>query len=115
MSAGADSARRYGGGCLVVAAGDQVASALLTICLVAPPAAHRGRRLRLGRQFVDAENGPGIAAPFQRVEAAVVLRDGVWVMAPGAEGRQDLAVHGVVVDHDHAGAKAAPGDIGQPV
>ena len=72
-------------------------------------------RLRVARQFVDAENSPSAALPLQRVEAPIILRDLVRVAEPSVEGHQDLAVHRVMADHDHDAAKAAPGNVSQPL
>src|SRR5690348_15062443 len=74
----------------------------------------REQRLRAFRQFVNAENSPSAACPQQRVEAAVVLRNRVRVAQPCVEGLEYLAVYGVVANHCHGAAKAAPGDIRQP-
>jgi hypothetical protein len=71
-------------------------------------------RLSLG-WFVDAQDSPAAAAPFQRVVAPVVLRDRVRITQPGIERSQHLAVHSVVADRDDGTAKVAPGDAGQPL
>ena len=50
---------------------------------------------------------------LQRVEAAILLRDGVGITQAGIEGHQHLAVHGVVADDHHRAASVVPGDVGQ--
>src|SRR5436190_3578766 len=96
-------------------------SASMVICNVAV-AAGPGQRgvnarwsLRVARQFVDAENSPSAALPLQRVEAPIILWNLVRVAERSVEGHRDLAVHRVMADHDHGAAKAAPGNVSQPL
>lgn len=70
-------------------------------------------RLWLGREFVDAEDGPPVASQLESIEAPVVLRERAGILQPAIERDQQLAVHRVVGDHHRRAAAAAPGDVSQ--